>query len=169
MTPTKFEIFSHWLLNARIGKAVLWWLERVAFTVGVLATMAVVYFAEHTFFPVITDWKLLHIVRQGDTYVVDGAMRKTRPCELLATSVMAVPKVPLVPNRLLYQITPSEILGGNAPTGSTTWGPWVFRIPHELIKYRDQIAYLEIVGHHKCHALWNQETVYGTSRMEELP
>jgi hypothetical protein len=169
MTPTRFETFAHWLLQTARGRVVLWWLEWLSFVAGILMTGWSLYMVEHHFFPVIKDWKLSYIYKKNGNFILGGTLYKTRACELISTSVMAVPKVPLAPRQLVYQVKPQEVLGGNAPTGFVTWGPWEVVVPKALVTHRDQIAFLEVVGHHRCHALWTQETLYGTVSMEELP
>jgi hypothetical protein len=169
MTFTRFGHASSWLLGCARGRIILWWLERAAFAVGVLVTGWILYGVEHHFFPVIRDWQMTYIHKVDGRYVLGGSLVKSRACELISTSIMAVPKVPLAPRQLVYQIKPAEILGGNAPTGFTTWGPWEMAIPKPLLQQRDQISFLEIVGHHRCHAMWTQETVYGTVPIERLP
>jgi len=169
MTPTRFELFASWLLGCARGRIALWWLERLAFVVGLLATGWMLFMVEHHFMPVIKDWQVDYIERRDGKYVLGGTLHKARSCELIATSVMAVPKLPLAPRVLIYQVKPHELLGGNAPTGRSTWGPWEVAIPKALIEHRDQISFLEVIGHHRCHALWTQETLYGVVRTEELP
>lgn len=169
MRITRWQQLAAWLLGSARGALVLWWIERAALVLGALVSGWMLYQAEHYLLPVIRDWRIESVERVGDAWVVQGVMFKSRPCELVATSVMAVPKQPLAPRRLVYQIKPNEILGGHAPVGYTTWGPWEMRIPKELLMHRDQVSFLEVVGHHRCHALWTQDTLYGTVRMEELP
>lgn len=135
---------------------------------GFFLTLWVIYNLETRFYPVITNWKLEYVERHGDAYRVGGVLTKTRACELLSTSVMAVTKDP-GPRQLIYQLKAHEVLGGNAPTGTTTWGPWDMPIPAALLASRDKIDRLEIVGTHRCHALWQQETVYGSVSVETLP
>lgn len=169
MIPSTYERAASWLLHATKGRIVLWWLERAAFVFGLLVSGWMLYMVEHHFFPVIKDWKLGYIHKKDGNFVLGGTLYKTRACELISTSVMAVPNMPLVPRQLIYQVKPSEVLGGNAPTGFVTWGPWEVAIPKALMEHRDKIAFLEVVGHHRCHALWTQETLYGTVRVEDLP
>ena len=33
-------------------------------------------------------------------------------------------------------------------------------VPKTLIKYKDELAGIEVVGRHRCHALWVQETLF---------
>lgn len=158
-----------WLTGTRLGAVALRVLESMAFAAGALMMGFVLYHGERMFFPVIREWKLNPVVRNGDTYLLSGTMVKTRPCTLVATSVMAVPKVPLAPRVLLYQIKPTEIDGGNVPTGASTWGPWAMAIPKAFLDHRDKIAWIDIFGHHRCHGFWDQETYYGRVEMGELP
>lgn len=169
MRPSHFEAFSHWLLTCTRGRMVLWWLERAAFMLGLLVSGWMLYMVEHHFFPVVKDWKLAYIYKQNGHFVLGGTLYKPRACELISTSVMAVPKAPLLPRQLVYQVKPHEVLGGNAPTGFVTWGPWEVAVPKALVTHRDEIAFIEVIGHHRCHALWTQETLYGVVRVEELP
>lgn len=166
---THAQRFINWLLDTNTGGVVLWLLERVALVVGALCALFIVYSVERHFAPVIKDWRLDYVERVDGDYVIAGTMFKSRACELISTSVMAVPKASLAPRHLIFQIKPNEIIGGNAPTGSSTWGPWQVPIPKGLLEQRDKIAFLEVVGHHKCHGLWSQETLYGRVPMERLP
>lgn len=169
MTITCWQRLATWMLESYRGRLVLWLVEWMSLFLGVMLAGWVMYQSEHYAFPVIKDWKLDSVERVNGYWMVKGTMRKVRACELVATSVMAVPKAPLAPRQLVYQLKPSEILGGNAPTGFVTWGPWQMEIPKALLQHRDQISFLEVVGHHRCHALWTQETFYGAVRMEDLP
>jgi hypothetical protein len=124
---------------------------------------------ETRFFPVVEHWDLQTIERAGDHYILNGKLNKVRACEMVATTVMAVPKIPLAPKVLLYRISPDELAGAQIPTGVTEWGPWRMKIPEAFLQHRDKIDYIEIVGIHRCHAFWLQETVYGRVSVERLP
>jgi hypothetical protein len=136
---------------------------------GVLITLFVLYHVESKLFPVIEDWSLDYITRYENTYTMGGQMRKDRACELLHTSVLAVPKLPLAPKVLVYQVQPNEILGAGGPVGKFTWGPWEVRVPDKLMGHLDWVDSIEVVGHHRCHMLWIQETVYGRVPVSRLP
>jgi hypothetical protein len=136
---------------------------------GLMLALFVLYHAETRFFPVIEEWSLDYITREGNVYTMGGQMQKTRACELLHTSVMAVPKLPLAPKVLVYQVRPNEILGAGGPVGKFTWGPWEVKVPEKLMGKLDWIEAVEVVGHHRCHMLWIQETVYGRVPVERLP
>ena len=161
--------FINWMLETNAGSVVLWVLERIALLFGALAALFIIYSVEHHFSPVISEWHLESVERDNGNFVISGTLVKNRACELISTSVLAVPKMPLAPRHLIYQVKPHEIVGGNAPTGTSTWGPWEVPIPKALLTHRDQIAFLEVIGHHRCHALWTQETFYGRVPMERLP
>ena len=158
-----------WLLETPGGRTTLWALERIAFVVGAVLTLWVLFMVETRFMPVITKWSLDYVHRDGDHYVLGGTLHKERACELIATSIMAVPKAALAPRSLIYQLKPDELLGGNAPVGFTTWGPWRMAIPKAFLEHRDDISFLEVVGHHRCHAGWTQQTLYGRVPLERLP
>lgn len=144
-------------------------INAIAPAFGALVALWIIWNVEVRWFPVITNWNLTSVERSGDRYTMSGSMMKGRSCELLATNVLAVPKVALAPRVLLYRIDPQDIDGGNAPTGFSQWGPWTMDIPRSFLRHRDEIAYIEVVGIHRCHAFWNQETLYGTIQMEQLP
>lgn len=165
-----FERYSHMLMLAPNGRHILRWLEALAFVIGAALMLVVVYMADTRLFPVVTDWRLDYIEREGDAYRVGGALRKTRPCELVITEVMAVPTSPLQPRRSIYRVKPYHMTGASVSTGYHAWGPWSIRIPALLeTAKREQFAYIEVVGVHRCHGLWLHETVYGHIRMEDLP
>jgi hypothetical protein len=161
----RIEFFLH----TRLGLFLIRAAELLAPVVGAVAMMFIIWNVETRFFPVIEDWEIERVEAVNGHLILEGHLKKNRACDLIATSVMAVPRAPFAPRVLIYQLKPHELLGGNAPTGFSTWGPWMVQVPEKLVRYRDQIAYLEVVGHHHCHALWHQETVYGRVPMERLP
>lgn len=156
------------MLHTRAGRFLLKTADIFAPILGALLTMFVIWNVETRFFPVIKDWTLYSVERDGDHFVLDGELQKVRACELVATSIVAVPSIPLAPSILVYQIRPYELNGANAPTGRTTWGPWRMPIPRAFSENIDRISYIKVVGHHRCHALWTQETVYGRVPIERL-
>jgi hypothetical protein len=161
--------FANWLSWTYRGQIALWVMERIAFLLGVLLVLTVLYFAESRYFPVVTDWNLEYITKENNTYTMGGVMTKNRPCELLHTSVSAVPKIPLAPKVLIYQVQPNEIIGAGGPVGTFTWGPWQVKVPQALMGKLDWVQSIEVVGHHRCHMLWTQESVYGRVPVERLP
>lgn len=165
-------VISHmadWLTSTRKGSLCLWALERIAFAIGMFVTLLILFIAENLLFPVVTHWNVTYIHKRGDNYVVGGVLHKARACELLSTTVMAVPKDDKLPRMAIYQVKPSDVLGGNVPTGTSTWGPWEVPIPKLLMEHRENISYLEVIGTHRCHLAWSQESSYGTIDVSKLP
>lgn len=142
---------------------------RILPVVLVCVLMVITHKVETWLFPVVRNWDLQLVERIDDSYILKGTMNKVRACELIATNVMAVPKNPVYPRVLLYRVRPDEIDGGNAPTGFSQWGPWAMKIPKAFSDLRSQIDYIEVVGTHRCHAFWVQETLYGRVSLERLP
>lgn len=169
LTITKSEKFAVWLTETSTGSAVLWLMERMAFMFGALLAVWAVHTAETHFMPVITGWQLDHITKQDDKITASGVMFKARACEMVSTTVLAVPKAPLAPRRLIMRLRPDDISGGDVPVGFTTWGPWTITLVTPVHVDRDDLAALEVVTQHKCHAWWNQETVIGRIPVEKLP
>lgn len=169
MERTRYERLLFWLDSGTlISKAAMAVLEWLAFFIGGAITLWCAHQIEERWMPVITNWTIDYAHREGNSYIVGGLLTKERPCELLAVSVMAVPVLPMVPKVLIYHAPANEINGGNVPTGRTTWGPWSVKIPAGFEEKRHQVAYLSVVGTHRCHALWSQETTYGHVPMEML-
>lgn len=136
---------------------------------GFFLCLVVIYNFEARYNPIVTNWSLDSVEVRGDSYVVSGRLTKNRACELLSTSIVAVPKDD-GPRSIIYQLHPDDqILGGDGPRGTSTWGPWSVPIPAPLIQHRAAIDRLEIIGTHRCHALWVQETMYGSIPIERLP
>lgn len=157
------------LLHTRVGAVLLKAAEILAPVLGALAVLFLIWNVETRFFPVVQEWALETVEREDGHYLLEGSLRKVRACELVATSVVAVPRQPLAPSILIYQIRPDELVGANAPTGLSTWGPWRMSIPKKFSENIDKIAFIEVVGHHRCHAMWTQETLYGRVPIERLP
>lgn len=166
---TAGEFFAHLLMSSRNGRAILKVLEIIAFFIGMICASLLLNTIDTKFFPVITDWKIDFIERRGNQYHMGGVMIKRRACELIATEVVAVPKIPLAPRFSLYRIKPYDFPGAQVPTGFSRWGPWDMDIPAEFLSHRKEISFIEVVGVHRCHAAWLHETVYGRIQVENLP
>lgn len=157
------------LLDHRVGRIIMKVAQLFAPFVGFAVSLFFAWNIETRMFPVITAWTINPIIETPDGLVLSGTIKKSRACDLVATSVVAIPKNPVYPSRLIFQIKPDDILGGNVPTGHSTWGPWVVKMPAELAKHRTEVDSLEVIGQHRCHMLWSQETVYGRIPMENIP
>ncbi len=119
--------------------------------------------------PVITNFQIDRFEKIENQYTLEGSFHKTRPCDFISLNILAETKAPLIPNILVFQMKDETIFGGDAPTGTTTWGPVTLPMPPELLKRLDDVRALEVRGVHRCHALWNQETTYGYIPIERIP
>lgn len=164
------EFIAHMLVSSPRGRVILKALEAAAFFTGVMIAAWIVYMIDTRFFPVIKNWQVDYMHVSGPDLVVGGRMTKTRPCELIATHVVAVPSAPLAPRFGIYKIDGNApLVEANMPVGNHKWGPLVIAVPRRLIENRDNLSSLEVVAVHRCHAFWLQETRYGRIRMEDLP
>lgn len=158
-----------WLWDTAWGRFIRKCIHTFLPILAFFATFWAIQQTEQRFFPVVTQWDLSYIERQGDYFVMGGRLYKDRRCELVNTVVVGVPRNPLLPRVTIYQIDPNEMLGADVPVGNHTWGPWEVRIPKTLLQYKDMLGSIEVVGRHRCHALWLQETVYGDVPIERVP
>lgn len=127
--------------------------------VGALIAFFAIYQIEMRFFPVVTNFKIETLDKEIGEYVVTGVYKKQRPCEFVATNIIATG--PNIPATLVYQVKQSDI-GANVSTGLIKWGP--YRIPEP--KSFNGITAIQIIGIHRCHIFWSQETVYGIFPIE---
>ena len=165
MTPAdKLAFMTH----TRMGRFLWAVAGMVMWFTGMFGMLFVLWSIETRWFPVITDFKIHRLELVADAYVMEGSFRKHRPCEMLVTNVLAVPRQPLAPSHLVHQLK-TDVIGGNAPTGLTTWGPLSVPFPAKVFEHIDKIDRVEVRGTHRCHPLWNIETVYASLDPKELP
>lgn len=165
---TKSERMA-FVLHTRKGRCLAKAAEILAPFAGALIVLAGIWFVETRFFPVITDWQLEYIQRHGGAFHMGGVLRKARTCELVSTDVLAVPRNPLAPRVTVYRVAPHEFAGSQVSTGLSEWGPWSVMVPKALDANRDKIDRIEVVGVHRCHAFWLQETLYGAVPIDRIP
>lgn len=137
--------------------------------VGALCALFILYNIETRFMPVVDEFTITRFERQGGEFILSGVLHKHRPCELLAVNVLGEPVTAGQPSRVLYQLEPEAMLGGNAPTGRVTWGPVVLRIPVGFDRQVFGLSRIRIMATHRCHALWSQEGEYTTFPVSYLP
>ena len=126
---------------------------------GALVAFFAIYHIEMKFFPVVTNFKIETLNKEIGDYVAAGSYKKQRPCEFLATNIISIG--PNIPATLIYQVKQSDI-GANISTGLIQWGP--YRIPEP--KSFNGMTAIQIIGIHRCHIFWSQETVYGVYPIE---
>ena len=126
--------------------------------VGAMIGLFVTYKVEMAFIPVVTDFKVTELVKDGNAYKVTGSYNKRRSCELLSTSVLAfAPANPKLPAVLVHQIKHQDP-GANLPIGPVVWGPYLMTAPPNF----GQATHLKAISLHRCHALWLHESHYIT-------
>ncbi len=162
------ERLAVWFETSARGRVALWAVERLVALIGAAVALYAYSVFETNFRPVITDWRLEYVSREGGSLIVGGEMTKSRSCEHISTTVVAVPRAPRAARWTLYQLKPGDILGGSAPLGHSTWGPWRLVIPPQAAARISEIDHLEVIGSHRCHALWTQDTYYGRVPAEVL-
>lgn len=127
---------------------------------GFLALCAL-WWVEHAFMPVVTDWRLTAASVHGRTVTAAGVLDKVRPCRLDQTVILLVR--PDGVGRVVAQIKgEGNALGTDVPEGLSTWGPLTVDLPADLPTDLGPRDVFKVVGMHVCHRLWRQETVYGT-------
>lgn len=105
---------------------------------------------EHWFFPVIEDFHISKIERQGGYLVMSGFMRKTRDCQFSGVSASIIQNgiTNEIPITYLNISTPHTI---SRAVGVNGWGPWQLSIPKTS-------GNIEITVSHICHSWWTTQT-----------
>ena len=148
---------------ARRASAVL--LHVFAPFVGIVLGLWATWHIEMAALPVVTDFAVTSISKNGNTYSVTGLYNKRRSCELISTSVLAfAPANPKLPAVLVHQIKHQDP-GANLPIGPVVWGPYLMTAPSSF----GQATHLKAVSVHRCHALWLHESHYITLPLSALP
>ena len=141
--------------QTRLGRALVALVYLMAQIVGVFIALGAIYQLEMRFFPVVSEFQIYDIKKAPGTVTVSGTYNKVRACELLITNVIGVSKNG--PALLLHQIRPADD-GANLPTGKARWGPYTLTTPTDW----GETSHIQVVGVHRCHALWSQQTVYAS-------
>ena len=147
--------------ETRLGRAMVSLIYFMAQVMGVFIAFFVIYQVEMRLFPVVSQFQITVLNKTINTVAVNGTYVKSRPCELLITNVIGVS--PTGPALLLHQIRPADD-GANLPTGKTRWGPYEFSYPTDW----SGTTNIQVVGVHRCHALWSQQTVYASFPVEQF-
>lgn len=128
---------------------------------GAAIMFATLWYVETTFFPVVKDFKVDYVTRNGNTFTAGGTLDKARACEFIGLTLYGTKDGE--PKMLLTQYK-KDIFGSDVGQGRQTWGPWSVQFPSAMIEM-DQ---LEIMASHKCHAFWMQTTIYTKLNMSML-
>lgn len=124
----------------------------VTFAVAV-SVLLLAYVAEPAYFPVIRDWTVTKLDRNGRQVMLSGYMRKIRSCPLIGI-VVTNEDGDRLPFSLVDGVESSASAG--MPTGSQAWGPWSI-----VIEPSDGTSRLRFQATHQCHAGWPTTTELG--------
>jgi hypothetical protein len=147
--------------ETRLGRAIVSLIYFLAQVVGVFLAFFVIYQVEMRWFPVVSAFQITDIKKLSPTVAVSGTYVKARPCELLITNVIGISAGG--PALLLHQVRPADD-GANLPTGKARWGPYTFSKPADWA----DTTHIQVVGVHRCHALWSQQTTYASFPVEQF-
>lgn len=147
--------------QTRLGRAMVALIYFMAQVTGIFIAFFIIYQAEMRLFPVVSQFQITSIDKTPGAVAVSGTYTKARPCELLITNVLGVSLTG--PATLLHQIRPADD-GANLPTGKARWGPYKFSPPADWA----DTTHINVVGVHRCHALWSQQTVYASFPVEQF-
>lgn len=130
---------------------------------GFIASFWLIYNVETRFMPVIQDFTVDYVVKNPDgSFTAGGTLLKSRPCEFIGLTLYGThgddPK-------LIVGQYKKDIFGADVGQGLQTWGPWSMSLPGALMN----MDKLQVMGTHRCHALWLQTTIYTEFDIRRLP
>ena len=115
--------------------------------------LAVLRWAEYTFFPVVKNFHLTSMERVDNYIVMQGYMHKVRGCRYVGVSAEGVTPSGYVD--LPLRFLDSAIVNDNVtrPQGTQNWGPWRVTIPTV-----PNINTMVLYSVHSCHLAWETTT-----------
>lgn len=149
--------------QTKLGRVLLALAQMMSPAIGAVLVLWIIYNVEILLAPVVSDFKVTQVERVNGVYQVSGSYYKRRSCELVITNIIGLPADPKQPSTLVYQVMAGEA-GSNLPVGSVKWGPYKIPAPANV----EMLDHVDIIGIHRCHALWNQSTHYATIPMAAL-
>jgi hypothetical protein len=103
-------------------------------------------YLEHTWFPVIVDFKIEETSHMVDTgaVVISGSLTKQRDCRFVEVVGLSDEQV--------IEVTFLDRLGRNKsrPEGTQDFGPW---------RLQPDLKLITLVARHSCHTFWDTITV----------
>jgi hypothetical protein len=138
-----------WAGTKMIAKTLCMKLYPFALAASVIYTA---YVAEPLYFPVVRDWTVTEVHREGSNVVITGYMKKTRSCKFNGVTATDDNDV-VLPLVLLEGVTDPV---RRKPSGAVDWGPW--KITLESAEVTSKIS-LSIT--HQCHVGWLTTTELG--------
>ena len=149
--------------QTKFGRVLLALAQMMSPAVGAVLVLWIIYNVEMLAAPVVRDFQVTRIERVDGFYLASGTYYKKRSCELVITNIIGLPVDPKQPSVLVYQVMATDA-GSNLPVGSVKWGPYKIPAPAGV----EQLDHVDIIGIHRCHALWNQSTHYATLTLAQL-
>lgn len=111
---------------------------------------------EHAFFPVVEDFTITSMERQGNQIKVAGYMRKVRACAFVGIAVNGhTEDGSEIGLRLSF--ADSHYRNITRPTGSQDWGPWSLVLP-----VTPDVRAVHMDAVHDCHMAWPTRTHLAT-------
>lgn len=140
------------MTNRYLGGRIL--IEAIAPLFGGLVMIWVLWNVEMRFMPVVTDFKITHAVIDLTGYTAVGTVNRRRGCEVINLAVVRVRNnVPTV----LLDSQSRDLFSADASPGTNSWGPITLPLKKADLLDSDEI---QILGLHRCHALWLKQTEY---------
>lgn len=124
----------------------------VPFFVAVLLLVLTKGF-EFYFMPVVKDFHLTQIRRDGGYIIMSGYMRKVRDCQFVGVSAAGVTDGGKVSLPMKFMNSESANDNDTRPTGMQKWGPWRIVIPTS-----PNVLSVELDSVHSCHIAWPSTT-----------
>lgn len=108
---------------------------------------------EFYFMPVVKDFHLTQIKREGGYTIMSGYMRKVRDCQFVGVSAAGITESGRV--SLLLKFLDAGVANDNdtRPTGMQNWGPWRIVVP-----VSPHVLAIELDSVHACHIAWPSTT-----------
>ena len=117
----------------------------ICFALSAVTGVELARWAEHKWFPVVTEFVIEQAVHMtdGDSVVIRGSMRKVRDCRFVEVVGLSGERV--------VEITFLDRIGGDKsrPPGVQDFGPW---------RLHPDAPVMQLVARHRCHGLWDSTT-----------
>lgn len=109
--------------------------------------------AEQVFMPVVKDFHLTSVQREGNHVIMSGYMRKVRDCRYVGVSAEGVTGENHVDLPLKFLDSSYPMDNATRPQGTQDWGPWKIVLP-----VSPSITSVRLQSVHACHPAWETTT-----------
>lgn len=121
---------------------------------------------EPVFFPVVEDFRITAIRRDGEDVVISGDMIKRRECRFVSLTFYAGDPHDLTLARerlhVRFEDQPGDADLTREP-GRQNWGPWRLSPPHGATGGR---VFMRV--NHDCHPFWTTSAIYLSTDIDSL-